>query len=428
MPRALLLAAGNGQRLRPLTDRTPKCLLPILGRPLLDYWVDELVACGVAEARVNTHAHRSQMTSFIERINRRGGLRLSESHEPELLGSAGAMSANADLADRTDAVLIIYADNFSTVRLEQLLAFHRCHGDGFTMLLYRPDEPRQCGIAVLNGDDRITAFVEKPVEPPGEWANAGVYVLSPDLYRQVARMGAFDIGFDVLPRLVGEMRGLRAAGYHRDIGSLPAYERACTDAAAVLPAAGYFSDSMRRAVFLDRDGTLLEYVPYLSDPAQVRLAAGAVAAVRRLRARGFACVVVTNQAQIGRGLLSLERLTAIHEEMRRQLAAAGVVLDGLYFCPVAPTSSDRAQINHPDRKPGPGMLIQAARDLHLRLDASWIVGDMVSDVLAGRNAHCRGEILLTGGHPLTAADLEAVGPVRTAPDLATAGDLILEEC
>src|SRR6516165_6877327 len=122
---ALVLAAGLGTRLRPLTDTIPKCLVPIAGKPLLDYWVDALATAAVVEARVNTHTLPDQMRGFIDGVNRSGRLHLRETYEPTLLGSAGTIAANPDLADGADDVIIIYADNFSDVDLGRLLAFHR---------------------------------------------------------------------------------------------------------------------------------------------------------------------------------------------------------------------------------------------------------------------------------------------------------------
>ena len=115
--KAIMLAGGLGTRLRPLTDTIPKCLVPIAGRPLLDYWVDRLVDAGVREARVNTHAHAEQVRDYCRSRPASGRLRLVESYEPELLGSAGTIAANAELADGADEVIIIYADNFSDVDL-----------------------------------------------------------------------------------------------------------------------------------------------------------------------------------------------------------------------------------------------------------------------------------------------------------------------
>jgi D-glycero-D-manno-heptose 1,7-bisphosphate phosphatase len=182
----------------------------------------------------------------------------------------------------------------------------------------------------------------------------------------------------------------------------------------------------RPAVFLDRDGTIIEAVHYLRDPALVRLLPGAADAIRRLRAAGYACVVVTNQSAIGRGLLTVEGYHAVHAELERRLAEAGAALDGAYFCPTVPASDDRSAIDDPDRKPGPGMLLRAAADLGLDLARSWMVGDMISDALAGLHAGCRGSILVACGQG-RAGELPAEVAARTVvvADLAVAADHIL---
>lgn len=151
---------------------------------------------------------------------------------------------------------------------------------------------------------------------------------------------------------------------------------------------------MRPAVFLDRDGTIIEHVDHLTDPGDVRLIPGAAKAIRLLRSAGYVCVVVTNQSVIGRGMLSVEGLGRVHAEMRRQLAQHGAELDGVYYCPAAPTTTDRTTVEHSDRKPGSGMLLRAATEMDLDVSRSWMIGDMLSDVHAGRNAGCRGTILI----------------------------------
>lgn len=182
---------------------------------------------------------------------------------------------------------------------------------------------------------------------------------------------------------------------------------------------------MRAAVFLDRDGTVIEQVHHLVDPARVRLIEGAAGAIRTLQALDFACVIVTNQSVIGRGLLTEAGLEQVHAELHRQLAEHGVRLDGIYHCPVAPAAEaegDRAVVEHPDRKPGPGMLRRAARELLLDLGRSWMVGDMLSDTRAGRNAGVAGTILVRTG---LGASVEADGSVdHVAEDLAAAARLV----
>jgi NDP-sugar pyrophosphorylase family protein len=221
--KALLLAAGLGTRLRPITDTVPKCLVPIAGRPLLDYWFDQFAEANICE----------KVRLYIDRVNRNGLFRVRESHEPTLLGSAGTVSANRDWADEADLVLIVYADNLSDVRLGELVHFHINHADSMTMMLFHSPRPGECGIAELDGQGRVIDFVEKPTRPSSDLANAGIYVLDAATFREIADMRAFDLGFDVLPKFMGRMRGWPWRGYHLDVGSREALRRARADAPRV---------------------------------------------------------------------------------------------------------------------------------------------------------------------------------------------------
>jgi mannose-1-phosphate guanylyltransferase len=423
---ALLLAGGVGSRLRPLTDSIPKCLVEIAGRPLLGYWIDRLIEAQIHEARVNTHALADQVRAFIDRVNIEGPLRLVESHEPELLGSAGTVRANADLADAADQIVIIYADNLSNIDLRPLLDFHRSHGDPFTMVLFHAPNPRACGIAELDADGLVTSFKEKPEQPTSDLANAGLYVVDAALYREIANRGGFDIGFDVLPQLVGRMRGWVWGGYHLDIGTLSALDQAREDAPKVFAVRRADEAGPHPAVFLDRDGTVIKFVHYLSKPDEVELLADAAESLTRLKMEGLPCVIVTNQSAIGRGMITEAELHQIHAEMNRQLAARGVSLDGIYYCPEVPSGGDPTVVEHPSRKPGPGMLLQAAEDLGLDIGRSWMVGDQETDVLAGLNAGCR-SIQVGSARSVHPQVVEAMSTGRcfAARDLTEATQIIL---
>ena len=219
--KALLLAAGVGSRLRPLTDATPKCLVEIAGRPLLDYWFGALGDAGIRDVLINTHHLAEAVRGFIAQKNRQG-FRALETFEEKLRGSAGTIAANRAWAGDADDVLIVYADNLSDLDLARLLAAHRRGGQPLTMLLFRAPDPRACGIAELDGRGRVTGFEEKPAAPRSDLANAGVYAVTAAAWNEIAAMGAFDLGFDVLPRFVGRMQGHLHEGFHRDIGSLEA--------------------------------------------------------------------------------------------------------------------------------------------------------------------------------------------------------------
>ena len=231
--RALLLAGGLGTRLRPLTDQLPKCLIEVGERPLLDYWFDAFADAGMRHVRVNNHHLPALMRAYLLRVADERGFEIEEAFEPKLLGSAGTVAANRNLAEGASEIVIVYGDNLSDVDLGEVLRFHRRHGDPLTMLLFHTPYPAKCGIAELDAEGRVLSFVEKPEHPKSDLANAGVYVLTADAYREVADLQAFDFGFDVLPRFVGRMRGFSFGGYHRDIGTHESLELARREAPAV---------------------------------------------------------------------------------------------------------------------------------------------------------------------------------------------------
>lgn len=153
----------------------------------------------------------------------------------------------------------------------------------------------------------------------------------------------------------------------------------------------------RPAVFVDKDGTLVEDVPYSADPARMVAVPEAVEALGALARAGFAVVVVSNQSGVARGLFPESALAGVRARIAELLAAAGVELAGFYYCPHHPQGRvTRFAMRCPCRKPAPGMLLEAASDLGLDLSASWMVGDILDDVEAGRAAGCRTVLLDRG--------------------------------
>ena len=146
-----------------------------------------------------------------------------------------------------------------------------------------------------------------------------------------------------------------------------------------------------RAVFLDKDGTLIENIPYNTDPERIRLAPGAAAALPQLSRSGFRLVVVSNQSGIARGFFPESALQQVKTRISELMAGLGVPLDGFYYCPHGPDSGC------PCRKPQPGLLWAAARDLNVDLDSSWLIGDILDDIEAGRRAGCH-TVLIDNGN------------------------------
>ncbi len=180
---------------------------------------------------------------------------------------------------------------------------------------------------------------------------------------------------------------------------------------------------LRPAVFLDRDGVLVDELDFLTDPDALRLYPGVPEAVHELNSRGWVVVVVTNQSAVARGLLDERGLGEIHERLRQRLAQGGAHLDAIFYCPHHPEAGQGAYRCACDcRKPAPGLLTRAARLLGLDLSRSWIVGDSARDLEAGVAAGVRGILVATGKGGRERARLVAAGraPAVFVPDLAAA--------
>ena len=186
--------------------------------------------------------------------------------------------------------------------------------------------------------------------------------------------------------------------------------------------------ALRPAVFLDRDGVLVDELDFLTDADALRLLPGAAAAVRELNQHGIPAVVVTNQSAVARGLVDERGLGVIHERLRERLAEGGAHLDAIFYCPHHPTEGHAPHRVVCDcRKPAPGLLLRAARMLGLDLERSWIVGDSARDLEAGAAAGVRGVLVATGKGVREHARLVAAGraPQHFAPDVHAAVELVL---
>lgn len=176
-------------------------------------------------------------------------------------------------------------------------------------------------------------------------------------------------------------------------------------------------DKKNKTVFFDRDGTLIVDKVYLNDPDQIVYLPGVFDALRELKGAGFQFVIVTNQSGVARGLVQIENLNEVHRRMTVEFGHHEIEFAGIYYAPYSVES------HHPMRKPNPGMLLAAARDLGIDLAQSWIVGDRMTDIEAGHRAGCR-SVLLEG---VEATETIAVGqPTAVVPDLRSAAAIILE--
>jgi mannose-1-phosphate guanylyltransferase len=221
--KAFLLAAGLGTRLRPLTDRIPKCLAPIQGMPLLSIWLSICRQLGIRDVLINTHRFAQEVRSWAEQ--QESTVRIHLFHEENLLGSAGTIAANRDFV-RDDDFFIFYADNLVRANLEALKSFHMQHTGVLTIALFHAAKPENCGIVSLDESGRITSFEEKPSHPETDLANAGIYLARRGLFELLPRRPVMDFGKDVIPGLAGNAWGCLLDGYILDIGTPENYQRA----------------------------------------------------------------------------------------------------------------------------------------------------------------------------------------------------------
>lgn len=230
--RALLLAAGMGLRLLPITATRPKCMVEINGRPLLDYWLELLFEAGIERALVNTHWLPDQVTTFV--LASRWADRIDLVHEEELLGTGGTVLANRDWF-QGQPFLLAHADNLTDFDVQGFVDAHRARPEGYaiTMLGFRTDTPRSCGILELDQRGTVIAFHEKVDDPPGNLANGAVYIFEPEVVDAIAAEGrpVVDLSTEIIPGFVGRILCVETHGYHRDIGTPESLSRAIADTA-----------------------------------------------------------------------------------------------------------------------------------------------------------------------------------------------------
>jgi len=222
--KAFLLAAGVGSRLRPITDATPKCMLAIDGKPLLDIWFDSFAKAGVDEVLVNLHHLPDVVRDHV--TARTGPPAVHMVYEPELLGSAGTLLANREWVAGDNFFLACNADNLTDFDLRTLIDAHSAAGGVATLTLFHSPNPSAGGVVEIDDTGQVVGFTEKPSHPVSDLTNAGIYAFRPDVLDEIDAVLPRDIGYDLLPKLVGRARAVLIEGYFRDIGTPDAYRLA----------------------------------------------------------------------------------------------------------------------------------------------------------------------------------------------------------
>jgi mannose-1-phosphate guanylyltransferase len=222
--KAFLLAAGHGTRLRPMTDTIPKCLVPIRGTPMLEIWLEVCRRAGIDEVLVNLHSHADLVRKTLAHMTQ--GVKVHVSEEPVLLGSAGTLLANRDWVSRESNFWILYGDVLTAANLTQMLDFHSSRQPVGTIGLYTVRDASRCGVVSFDPDFVVREFVEKPTHPKSNWAFSGLMIGTPELLKSIPPRFPADLGFDVLPQLVGRILAYPITDFLTDIGTMETFQAA----------------------------------------------------------------------------------------------------------------------------------------------------------------------------------------------------------
>ena len=400
----VIVAGGAGTRLRARLGDLPKPMISVGGKPLLEHQVELARSYGFTEILIFA-CYRADLIEQHFGDGKRWGVSLETIVEREPLGTAGAVLAAMDRL--SENFVVLYGDTMVNVDLERIWQRHAERQAAATLLVHPNDHPLDSDLIEVDAEEWINAFHNRP-HPTDRWCqnlvNAGLYVIRKTALQPWAGSGAkLDFGHDLFPAMLRQGARLLAynsSEYIKDIGTPERYDRISDEYERGIVAQSSLR-TPQRAVFLDRDGTLIPDKDCLRRAEDLELLPGVAEAVRRLNHHGWRAVLTTNQPVIAKGWCSESELQRIHNKLETLLGSGHAFLDRIYFCPHHPEGGfpgERAElkIRCECRKPAPGMLLQAARDLNLELGRSWLIGDSTVDMQAAHNAGVRGVLVRTG--------------------------------
>lgn len=400
VPDAVILAGGLATRLGDLASATPKCLMPVAGRPFVDHLLWNLrrhgvrrVVLAVGRLGEQVEAHVGDGSTF--------GLEAVYSREESAMGTGGALALAAEHVT-TDEAFVLNGDSLFDLNYLDLAVRLRASapsGVRAVISLREVEDASRYGSVRLAGSGGepgaaaaatcVAAFDEKGVSGPG-LVSGGVYCVEASLLRELDRV-PHSVETEVFPRLVveGQLSAAVYDGLFIDIGVPDSLH----DAQAAVAAW-----RRRPVAFLDRDGVLNVDVNYVHKPEQVEWLPGAIEAVRELNDAGYLVMVMTNQAGIGRGFYTEDDFEQFTSWMADRLAEAGAHIDAVYHCPHHPTEALPGWRQDCEcRKPRPGMFLRALAEWDVDVERSFMVGDKLGDLEAARGAGISRGVLFTGG-------------------------------
>jgi histidinol-phosphate phosphatase family protein len=434
MRQAVILAGGQGTRLRERLGDLPKPLIDLCGVPLLERQILLLKQYGFDDILILVNYKAEKIVEFCNSKNN-WGLTIKCIDDGLPCGTAGAVLRAWD--QLSDEFLVVYGDTMFEVDLERFKQFHQqVPITAATLFLHPNDHPHDSDLVEMDDAGIVTGFYPYPHDGVlylSNLVNAALYIVRKatlESWRFFSEE-TLDFGKHVFPKMIGS--GLRLRGY-----SSPEYIKDCgTPRRIDKVSADFRSGKIHRAslshpqaaVFLDRDGTINVEVNHLISPDRFELIPGVDTAIQRLNRSEFRTCVVTNQPVIARGECTSAQLRSIHNKMETLLGRKGAFVDLIDYCPHHPDCGFIGEVPELKflctcRKPETGMIDRAVKKLNIDTAKSWMVGDTTTDVQLAKKAGIKSILVETGYAGLDRKYL--VNPDFTVPDLQAAVDFILD--
>ena len=397
------MAGGKGTRISSVARAIPKPMIIIDHKPVLEHEIECLRDQGFTNIIITVgHLGNIIMDYFgdgskISPTTKQSfGVNIEYFFEKEPLGNAGALFQMKDKL--TEDFLLLNADVMFDVDFNRFVAFHKDHGGLVSLFTHPNNHPYDSGLIVADKNKSVQQWLAKEDDRPTYYrnrVNAGLHIVNPKVLEMQITTKKIDLDRQLLKPLAGsgKMFCYDSPEYVKDMGTPERYYSVCADFKAG-KVKGKNLQNKQKAIFLDRDGTINQYVGFLRRPSEFELIEGAADAVKRINASGYLAVVITNQPVIARGEISFEELEQIHNKMETLLGNEGAYLDAIYYCPHHPHKGFKGErpelkVECECRKPKPGMILKASEDLNIDLSRSWIIGDSENDIRAGKAAGCK---------------------------------------
>lgn len=403
MMKVIIMAGGKGTRISSVANDIPKPMIQIEGKPVLEHEIECLRSQGFTDILITvSHLGNIIMNYFGDGkkispvTGKTFGVHIEYFVEKEPLGNAGALFALKE--QLTEDFLLLNGDAIFDINFNRFVEYHQKKGGLVTLFTHPNSHPYDSGLILADVNNAVQCWLTKEDERPEYYrnrVNAGLHIISPQILEKEINTVKVDLDRQLLKPLAGtgKMFIYDSPEYVKDMGTPERYAAVCEDYKTGKVTARNLKN-MQKAVFLDRDGTINKYIGFLRKPEEFELLPGVAEAIKKLNASGYLVIVVTNQPVIARGEVSVEQLNDIHNKMETLLGLEGTYVDAIYYCPHHPDYGYKGEIRELKivcecRKPKPGMLLEAAKDYHIDLHESWMIGDDKRDIDAGKQAGCK---------------------------------------